>query len=64
MTDQTPMQLSDAELDAVTGGAMNSELALINLQSLISQRSNALTLMSNMMKSMNDTTRSVINNIR
>lgn len=69
------IEIFDAELDGVSGGLRgfgtpggglqsNAELAMISLQSLMSQRQTAITLASNMLASINGTTRSIIDNIR
>ena len=45
------------------GGGLGGELAMISLQSLVSQRQTALQLTSGMMQAMNDTTNTVLQNI-
>jgi hypothetical protein len=70
-------ELSDEQLDlasgagwsfATTGGggavSNGTEMSMLQIQSLMSQRQQAVTLASNMLGSMNDSQKSVIDNIR
>ncbi|MBR1151067.1 hypothetical protein [Bradyrhizobium sp. JYMT SZCCT0428] len=52
-------ELVETELDRVCGG----ELHMIRLQSLISQRQMAIQLTTNMLRAMNDSTRTIAGNI-
>ena len=52
-------ELSETELDQVCGG----ELHMIDLQSLMSQRQLAIQLTTNMLRAMNDATRTIVGNI-
>lgn len=54
-------ELADTELDRVCGG---NEMAMIRLQSMMSQRQMVLQMTSNMLRAMNDTTGAIIKNIR
>lgn len=54
--------LDRAALDRVCGG-VGTELDMIGLQSLISQRQQAVQLTSNVLKKMNDTTSAIAHNI-
>ena len=64
-------QLNESELDLVSGGiiivgGMNrsgSELGMISLQSLVSQRSTALQLVTGMMNAMGDSTKAIAGNV-
>ena len=53
-------ELAETQLDRVCGGQMN----MIMLQSMISQRQTMIQLTTNMLRAMNDTTSTVIKNIR
>ena len=70
-------ELSDERLDLASGagwsfartgggGALSNdaEMSMVQIQSLMSQRQQAVTMASNMLGSMNDSQKSVINNIR
>ena len=70
-------ELSDEQLDLASGagwsfartgggGALSNdaEMSMVQIQSLMSQRQQAVTMASNMLGSMNDSQKSVINNIR
>jgi hypothetical protein len=66
------MILNDLELDAVCGGGFDlvnsglqttSEMSMISLQSLVSQRSTMLQLVTNMMSSMGNAQKAVASNI-
>jgi hypothetical protein len=62
------------ELDNVSGGfskafvggggvSQGSDLAMIQIQSLMSQRQQVVTMVTNMMQSLGDTSKNVANNI-
>jgi hypothetical protein len=59
-----PDQLSDEQLDYVNGGTNGGELAMIQLQSQMSQRQTAIQTTTQMLSSLNSTTKSIINNIK
>jgi hypothetical protein len=74
MNNQTSILLSENELDAVSGGGgffgggshlvgSGTELSMISLQSLISQRSTLMQLTTDMMNSMNDGMKTVAGNV-
>jgi hypothetical protein len=52
-------ELAETELDRVCGG----ELYMIRLQSLLSQRQMAIQLTTNMLRAMNESTRTIAGNI-
>jgi len=54
-------ELADIELDRVCGG---SEMAMINLQSLMSQRQMALQMCTTMVRAMNNSAGTIAKNIR
>ena len=66
MTSQISI-VNDAALDTVSGGARHhvtgAETAMIELQSLVSQRSTAMQMATGMMRLINDSTKSVAGNI-
>jgi hypothetical protein len=53
-------ELADTELDRVCGGQMQ----MIELQSLVSKRQMMVQMLTNMFRSMNDTTGAIVKNIR
>ena len=62
------MKLSDIELDVVVGGSSslhssNSDLKMIELQSLVSNRATQLQLVTDMMGTLNDSNKAVASNI-
>ena len=52
-------ELAETELDGVCGG----ELYIIRLQSMLSQRQMAIQLTTNMLRAMNESTRTIAGNI-
>ena len=63
MNNQTSI-LNDVALDTVSGGFQrDAEVAMIQLQSLVSKRATALQLTTGMMRSINDSTNTVAGNI-
>ena len=55
--------LNDVALDTVSGGFQHAEVSMIDLQSLVSKRATALQLTTGMMRSINDSTKTVAGNI-
>jgi hypothetical protein len=63
MNNQTS-SLNDVALDTVSGGFQHgAEVSMVQLQSLVSQRATALQLTTGMMRSINDSTKTVAGNI-
>lgn len=54
--------LAETELDQVSGGS--SEMNMISLQSMMSQRQLVIQLSTNMLRAINDSTKGIIGNIR
>ena len=54
-------ELADIELDRVCGG---SEMAMINLQHMVSQRQMILQMTTSMMRAMNSSAGTIAKNIR
>ena len=55
-------ELAETELDQVCGGS--SEMNMIKLQSMMSQRQLVIQLSTNMLRAINDSTKGIIGNIR
>jgi hypothetical protein len=60
------MNLNEKDLDAVCGGIIsgNNQMSMLNLQSLVSQRSTLIQLVTNMMQSTNDTAKTIAGNMK
>jgi hypothetical protein len=59
-----PDQLTDEQLDNVSGGNNGAEMSMIQLQSVVSQRARVLQLTTGMINSINSSSKTIAGNIK